>query len=395
VHSFLTHFVKQIARVSERSRAANHRLAHVVLVIGTVAACTVSWWGSGIYSPSLLWLAILPTAAVFFLSQTATMIWLVLIALILMVLSVAGYMRLQASPQMQVDISGISMAMHLVLAQVCVMLIHWVYDWQYRQKSSRIAASIQKMKVMQHKLQAMETYKDRFIATVSEDLRLPMNAILGYSDVLAAMAANKPELIHTVEHIRTSTQQLLKMTNNILDHARLNAGQLQLNYKPMSLKRVIQNEWIRGSVNTEVDFKIVVQQNMPEWLWCDEERFKQIVGILLDNAKKFTSQGHVLLEFGHQNSVLHIDIRDTGVGIAEDIKPYIFKRFDKGDEAMQQKFGGIGLGLANALALTQLFGGTIGFESTKGQGAHFWVRLPIPNTDVQQVAQSSASTGED
>jgi signal transduction histidine kinase len=185
------------------------------------------------------------------------------------------------------------------------------------------------------------------------------------------------------------------MTNNILDHARLNAGQLQLNYKPMSLKRVIQNEWIRGSVNTEVEFKIVVQQNMPEWLWCDEERFKQIVGILLDNAKKFTSQGHVLLEFGHQNSVLHIDIRDTGVGIAEDIKPYIFKRFDKGDEAMQQKFGGIGLGLANALALTQLFGGTIGFESTKGQGAHFWVRLPIPNTDVQQVAQSSASTGED
>ena len=366
-----------------------------MLVIGTVAACTVSWWGSGIYSPSLLWRAILPTAAVFFLSQTATMIWLVLIALILMVLSVAGYMRLQASPQMQVDISGISMAMHLVLAQVCVMLIHWVYDWQYRQKSSRIAASIQKMKVMQHKLQAMETYKDRFIATVSEDLRLPMNAILGYSDVLAAMAANKPELVHTVEHIRTSTQQLLKMTNNILDHARLNAGQLQLNYKPMSLKRVIQNEWIRGSVNTEVEFKIVVQQNMPEWLWCDEERFKQIVGILLDNAKKFTSQGHVLLEFGHQNSVLHIDIRDTGVGIAEDIKPYIFKRFDKGDEAMQQKFGGIGLGLANALALTQLFGGTIGFESTKGQGAHFWVRLPIPNTDVQQVAQSSASTGEE
>jgi signal transduction histidine kinase len=393
--SYPGHFVRRIVKEIARSRAAYRWLAHIFLLLGSAVACSVSWWGSGIYSPSLLWLGVLPNAAIFFLSQTATMVWLLVVMLVLMVLTFVGYESLKDTPQVMLGMSGIGMAVNLVLAQICLMLIHWVYDWQYRQKSSRIAASIQKMKVMQHKLQAMETYKDRFIATVSEDLRLPMNAILGYSDVLAAMAANKPELIHTVEHIRTSTQQLLKMTNNILDHARLNAGQLQLNYKPMSLKRVIQNEWIRGSVNTEVEFKIVVQQNMPEWLWCDEERFKQIVGILLDNAKKFTSQGHVLLEFGHQNSVLHIDIRDTGVGIAEDIKPYIFKRFDKGDEAMQQKFGGIGLGLANALALTQLFGGTIGFESTKGQGAHFWVRLPIPNTDVQQVAQSSASTGED
>jgi len=388
--SYPGHFVRRIVREIARSRAAYRWLAHIFLLLGSAVACSVSWWGSGIYSPSLLWLGVLPNAAIFFLSQTATMVWLLVVMLVLMVLTIVGYESLKETPQVMLGMSGIGMAVNLVLAQICLMLIHWVYDWQYRQKSSHIGASIKKMKAMQQKLQVTETYKDRFIATVSEDLRSPMNAILGCSDVLAAMAANKPALSNKVEHIRTSIQQLLDMTNNILDHAQLNTGQLQLNYRPMSITRVIQNEWALWSVNADVDFKIVVQKNIPDWLWCDEERFKQIVSILLSNAKKFTSQGQVLLQFNHQNDVLQIDIRDTGVGITEEVKAYIFKRFDKGDEALKHQFGGIGLGLANALELTHLFGGTIGFESKNTQGSHFWMRLPVRKMDGQQVPQKTA-----
>jgi CheY-like chemotaxis protein len=162
----------------------------------------------------------------------------------------------------------------------------------------------------------------------------------------------------------------------------------------MSLQQVIQNEWAQWSVGAEVEFKIVVQKNMPTWLWCDEDRFKQIVSILLGNAKKFTSQGQVLLQFSHQAGMLQIDIRDTGVGITDDVKAYIFKRFDQGDESMQHKFGGIGLGLANALALTHLFGGTIGFESQNSHGSHFWVRLPVRQCDWTQVQKDHADDPE-
>ena len=387
---FIDNFVQQLVKLSDRSRILHRSWVHVYLAVGTLAAVGMVWWGGGIFSPSLLWLAIMPNAALFFLSQTATMAWLSVVLLILIAISLTAQDNMLHMQAVMMGMSGMGVAMHLVLVQVCLMMIHLVYDWRYRQKSSRIAASISKMKAVQNKLQVTEIYKDRFIATVSEDLRSPMNAILGYSDVLADMARHKPELSDTVQHIRTSIQQLLDMTNNILDHAQLNAGQLRLNFRPMSLQQVIQNEWAQWSVGHEVEFKIVVQKNMPQWLWCDEDRFKQIVSILLGNAKKFTSHGQVLLQFSHQAEMLQIDIRDTGVGITDDVKAYIFKRFDQGDESMQHKFGGIGLGLANALALTHLFGGTIGFESQNSQGSHFWVRLPVRQCDWTQVKTNPA-----
>jgi signal transduction histidine kinase/AmiR/NasT family two-component response regulator len=391
---FIDKFVQQLVKLSDRSRALHRSWVHAWMAVGTLAAVGMVWWGGSIFSPSLLWLAIMPNAALFFLSQTATMAWLSIVMVVLIAVSLTAQENMLHMQEVMMGMSGLGVAMHLVLAQLALMMIHLVYDWQYRQKSSRIAASISKMKAVQNKLQVTEIYKDRFIATVSEDLRSPMNAILGYSDVLADMATHKPDLNDTVQHIRTSIQQLLDMTNNILDHAQLNAGQLNLNFRPMSLQQVIQNEWAQWSVGAEVEFKIVVQKNMPTWLWCDEDRFKQIVSILLGNAKKFTSQGQVLLQFSHQAGMLQIDIRDTGVGITDDVKAYIFKRFDQGDESMQHKFGGIGLGLANALALTHLFGGTIGFESQNSHGSHFWVRLPVRQCDWTQVQKDHADDPE-
>lgn len=390
---FIDNLVRQLVKLSDRSNSVHRSWVHAWLAGGALAAVWMVWWGGGIFSPSLLWLAIMPNAALFFLSQTATMAWLSIVMVVLIAISLTAQENMLHMQEVLMGMSGISVAMHLVLAQLVLMMIHLVYDWRYRQKSSRIAASITKMKAVQTKLQVTEIYKDRFIATVSEDLRSPMNAILGYSDVLADMAQQKPNLSDTVQHIRTSIQQLLDMTNNILDHAQLNAGQLTLNFRPMSLQKVIQNEWAQWSVSAEVEFKIVVQKNMPAWLWCDEDRFKQIVSILLGNAKKFTSQGQVLLQFSHQTGMLQIDIRDTGVGITDDVKAYIFKRFDQGDESVQHKFGGIGLGLANALELTHLFGGTIGFESQNSQGSHFWVRLPVRKCgwDDGQKYQSDAA----
>ena len=391
---FIDNFVQQLVKLSDRSRILHRSWVHAWMAVGTLATICMVWWGGGIFSPSLLWLAIMPNAALFFLSQKATMAWLSVVLVILIAISLTAQDNMLHMQAVMMGMSGMGVAMHLVLVQVCLMMIHLVYDWRYRQKSSRIAASITKMKGVQNKLQVTEIYKDRFIATVSEDLRSPMTAILGYSDVLADMAKHKPDLNDTVQHIRTSIQQLLDMTNNILDHAQLNAGQLTLNFQPMSLQQVIQKEWAHWSVGTEVEFKIVVQKNMPTWLWCDEDRFKQIVSILLGNAKKFTSQGQVLLQFSHQAGMLQIDIRDTGVGITDDVKAYIFKRFDQGDESMQHRFGGIGLGLANALALTHLFGGTIGFESQNSQGSHFWVRLPVRQCDWTQVQKDHADETE-
>jgi len=374
---FLDNFHGRWLQRSVRWLSLHRSWIHAWMALGTVLTVSMVWEGGGIVSPSLLWLAIWPNAALFFRSQTTTVAWLSVVWLVLIGIGLSAPDPVLNMHEMMMGQSGMSMVMHLVLVQLCLMVIHLAYDKRYRQKRGRIAASITNMKAMQNKLQLTESYKDRFIATVSEDLRSPMNTILGYSNVLTVMATQRPELNDTVQHIRTSIQQLLDMTNNILDHAQLNAGQLQLNLQPMSLPQLIQKEWAQWSMGTKVEFKILVPQKIPDWLWCDENRFKQIVNILLGNAKKFTSQGQVLLQFSYQSGMLSIDIFDTGVGITDDVKAFIFQRFDQGHADKQHQFGGIGLGLTNAMALTHLFGGSIGFDSQNCQGSRFWVRLPL------------------
>ena len=176
---FIDNFVQQLVKLSDRSRILHRSWVHVYLAVGTLAAVGMVWWGGGIFSPSLLWLAIMPNAALFFLSQKATMAWLSVVMVILIAISLTSQDNMLHMQEVMMGMSGIGVALHLVVAQLCLMMIHLVYDWRYRQKSSRIAASISKMKGVQNKLQVTEIYKDRFIATVSEDLRSPMNAILG------------------------------------------------------------------------------------------------------------------------------------------------------------------------------------------------------------------------
>ncbi len=352
-------------------------LTHSLLAVALLSGFALAMQSGGIYSPTLLWLAIIPNLALFVLSQQATLLWVLFVMTILgLTGQLTDFQEVATADELR-QTSGLWATLHLVGAQLCVMLIHWVHDWQYRQKSARIDASMKRMKAVKKHLELTEAYKDSFITHVSEDLRGPMNAILGYSDVLADMAKYKPGLTDTVQHIRSSIQQLLELTNSILDHAQLIEGKLKLTFKPVSLRQMMEEKWAHWTVKDSVQFKVVVDPSIPEWLWCDPHRLRQIIGILLSNAQKFTHQGQVKLAFSYAQQQLQIDIFDTGIGISEEVKAHIFKRFEQADGPINPAFGGIGLGLPNALELTRLFGGTIGFESDANQGSHFWVKLPI------------------
>ena len=143
---FIDKFVQQLVKLSDRSRALHRSWVHGWMAVGTLAAVGMVWWGGSIFSPSLLWLAIMPNAALFFLSQTATMAWLSIVMVVLIAVSLTAQENMLHMQEVMMGMSGLGVAMHLVLAQLALMMIHLVYDWQYRQKSSRIAASISKMK---------------------------------------------------------------------------------------------------------------------------------------------------------------------------------------------------------------------------------------------------------
>jgi len=352
---------------------STHGLLGVSLLCGFVLAMQTG----GIYSPTLLWLAIIPNLALFVLHQKATLLWVLFVMCILFITAKLTNLSALTNTDVTSHSPGIWATSHLIGVQLCAMLIHWLHDWQYRRKSQRVDASIRRMKGVKQHLEMTESYKDRFLANVSEDLRAPMNAILGYSDVLADKAKYKPALTDTVHHIRSSIKQLLELTNSILDHAQLIEGKLKLTFKPVSVEELVQEQWANWNGKEGVQFQVQVDTAMPQWLLCDPQRLRQIIRILLSNASKFTQQGHVKLAFSYPNQQLKIDVHDTGIGISEEVKTYIFKRFEQGDGRLGYEFGGIGLGLPNALELTSLFGGSMGFESHDNQGSHFWVELPI------------------
>lgn len=363
-------------------------LVHGLLTVTLVGGINMAMDSGGIHSPTLLWVVFMPNLALFFLSQWATMVWAFNV---LLALGWVAYFSYENSSQIADAVqiyTGTWTAAHLIAAQLFLMMVHLILDAQYRQKSNRISASIERMKEVKKHLQLTEAYKDRFISTVSEDLRSPMNAILGYSDVLAEMAKQEGSLSQTVGHIQNSIKQLLEMTNNILDHAQLNEAKLKLNHRAVAMRQLIETEWPAQRFKAQVEFEVKVDPNLPEWMWCDPLRLKQIVDILVANAKKFTSSGRVCLHWRYEAQHLRVDVRDTGIGISDEVKAYIFKRFDKADEAINRQFGGIGLGLTNALELTKLFGGNMGFNSEAHKGSHFWVSLPLKAYDVSQLSYS-------
>ena len=360
-------------------------LVHGLLGVTLVSGVNMAMQSGGIHSPTLLWLVFTPNLALFFLTQWATLVW---VLNVLLALGVVAYLSFENSSQIQDaawTYSSSWTAAHLMAAQLFLMLVHLIYDTQYRQKTKRISISIERMKEVKKHLQMTEAYKDRFISTVSADLRSPMNAILGYSDVLADMTQHQSSLTQTVEHIQNSIKQLLELTNNILDHAQLNEAKLTLNYRAVDVRRMIAAEWPVERFKADVEFEVKIDNNVPDWLWCDPQRLQQIVHILVANAKKFTSSGKVWLHWCYEAQHLRVDVRDTGIGISDEVKAYIFKRFDKADEAINRQFGGIGLGLTNALELTKLFGGNMGFNSEALKGSHFWVSLPIKSFDIAPV----------
>lgn len=350
---------------------------HGLLAVALLIGFGVAMQSGGIYSPTLLWLAIIPHLALCVLNQKATLLWVLFVMTILLITAQLTPFQVVSAPDALANNPGIWATLHLMGAQMCVMLIHWAHDWQYRRKSQRVDATVKRMTGVKQHLELTESYKDRFIANVSEDLRAPMNAILGYSDVLADMAKYKPGLTDTVHHIRSSIQQLLALTNSILDQAQLIEGKLKLSFQPVSISQLVAQKWANWRGKEGVQFQVEVDANMPPWLWCDPHRLCQIISILLSNAHKFTHQGQIKLAFSYQDQSLNIDVHDTGIGISEEVKTYIFKRFEQGDGRIHRAFGGIGLGLPNALALTRLFGGSIGFESNTNQGTRFEVQLPI------------------
>jgi CheY-like chemotaxis protein len=243
--------------------------------------------------------------------------------------------------------------------------------------------------------------RGHFVATVSHELRTPMNAILGFNALLLSRLEGHPEARKVLNHTQQSADHLMTVINDILDYSQLEAGELQVHPECFELRQLVTQafELFGPRVNSmEIDYRMVLDDNLPVWVSTDRHRLMQVLVNLLGNALKFTHQGSVVLRVQWQNPGVLFSVQDTGIGIATERQTQVFNRFSQAEDDTQALYGGNGLGLAISRRLAQLLGGEIGFESEFGKGSRFWLQLPLkaqsqpPKKDAAAAHVQTAQT---
>jgi signal transduction histidine kinase/CheY-like chemotaxis protein len=225
--------------------------------------------------------------------------------------------------------------------------------------------------------------KDEFLATLSHELRNPLNVILGYSELLLRMKEieQSPRLAQMGEALRRNAQSQSQLINDLLDLSRLQRGKISLNQETVSLPAIIDNavETVRTDAATKgVEIRLHASEQLL-LVEGDRLRLQQIAWNILNNAVKFTpSGGRIEISLNNEGDSAALVVADTGQGIDPSFLPHVFEMFRQADGSNRRLHGGLGIGLALVRQLVQLHGGTINAESDgPNKGSRFIVRLPL------------------
>ena len=242
--------------------------------------------------------------------------------------------------------------------------------------------------------------KGEFLATMSHEIRTPLNGIVPMLDLLmhAQLASDHAELVRTAY---TSSQQMLRIVDDILDYSKLEADKLDLENTAFNLRELLdgviqlmerpaQSKGLRLSLQVDPAVRLAVRG--------DPVRLRQVIGNLVSNAVKFTERGSVTVTVRREGESaaqhqLRFEVRDTGIGISQAGQTRLFQAFSQADASTTRLYGGTGLGLAISKRIVDLMGGRIGVESEVGHGATFWFEVPLLKAQGDMPANDAVATG--
>ena len=276
----------------------------------------------------------------------------------------------------------------------------YILDLSDRTKDKKIN---QKLADAVHTAENANAAKSTFLNNMSHDIRTPMNAIIGFTNI--ALKQNpKPEVKACLDKISDSSEHLLALINDVLDISRIESGKVQYTPTPVDIAEVSESVLtiMYGYLsNRDITFQTELGQPQTRYVLTDAVRVREVLVNILGNAVKFTNDGGTVtyaVSYHPGEDDRHVNVRyrisDTGIGMSEEFVDHIFDEFSQEDLGARTQYKGTGLGMAITKRYVDLMGGTISVESKKGVGSTFTVELPMEIADSCEVKITDYAVGK-
>jgi signal transduction histidine kinase/ActR/RegA family two-component response regulator len=361
-----------------------------------------AYHSGGVASPVMIWMGIVPILPLFTVSRRWSYAWLIISFISVVVIYWAqlhGMVPLsEGKSQQELALSAIMIGL-LCITQVMLVM---TYDSANAQNIRHIKRKNETLNTLSQDLQLANVHKDRFLATVSHEMRTPLNAIMGYLGLLRT-TDNLPTIATSyVQGAQNSAAHLLTVINDLLDYSQIRQGKLVFTPQTVNLHQVLEETHqtlAPKAAGQAIDYILDIDTNLPHWVRIDPHRFAQIFLNLLGNALKFTEHGTVTTRVRFEPTPLELDagllimqVQDTGIGIPSESINHIFEPFvqldAKSNLGNDNSLRGNGLGLSITQNLIRNLGGAISLVSQVGVGSTFEVHLPI------KTAQAPAASNQ-
>lgn len=288
----------------------------------------------------------------------------------------------------------------IVLLIIVIVVVFMVLFMIKRRVAEKLKEAFEQEKKALEIAEQASAAKGNFMSRMSHEIRTPLNAIIGYntiasSDITEAKSDSdyKQTIMKVADCLSKSsiaTKHLLTIINDVLDMSAIESGKIKLAHDKFDFKGLINSLttiFYSQAKTKDVEFEVIFDSLIDEWVIGDQMRTSQILTNLLSNAVKFTSEGGKVLLAIHQSSIeekserIHFEVSDSGIGMSEEYLEHIWTPFEQADSSISRRFGGTGLGLAITKNLVDLLGGQITVSSKQGEGTIFKVDLTFDRTE--------------